>query len=110
MNRLRTAIDLPPGSIEELTASASVIGAMLRAPAAEQRELGYADTLREICQQPATWVRTAEQVDARQDQLRRLAGGCKAIVLTGSGSSQFAAECVHPLIQSALGVPALTVG
>ncbi len=111
MNRTRSAVDLPaPGSNDDLAASTAIIGEMLRATAAEQNDRGYADTLREICQQPATWVRTAQQVDALQAELRRLVAGCKAIILTGSGSSQFAAECIHPLIQPELGVPALTVG
>ena len=94
----------------EINASPGILGEMLRAPAAEQRERGYADTLREICQQPATWVRTAQDVTARQADLRRAIAGCPAIVLTGSGSSEFAGECIHPLVQAALGLPAVTVG
>jgi tagatose-6-phosphate ketose/aldose isomerase len=104
---MNTAIDPQEPAV---TSPESVLHEMLRASKADQRELGYSDTLAEICQQPDTWIRTAQAVEARHAELRASVAGCQAIVLTGSGSSQFAAECVHPLLQSALGQPALTVG
>ncbi|PYV75564.1 MAG: hypothetical protein DMG97_06130 [Acidobacteria bacterium] len=35
---------------------------LLRAPEEEQRRRGYFHTLREIFQQPSSWIRTAEQM------------------------------------------------
>ena len=41
-----------------LGSAMSVVGEMLGAPKAGQRERGYADTLAEICQQPEALERT----------------------------------------------------
>lgn len=78
---------------------------LLREPQA-----GYRHTLREICQQPATWTETACAILPRLGELRDALAACDAVVLTGSGSSQFAGECVHPLWQEALGIPVQTAG
>ena len=69
----------------------SILDEMLNESKAIQSGFGYADTLAEICQQPDTWVRTAKDMDARCAELKASVDGCQAIVLTGSGSSQFAA-------------------
>ena len=49
-----------PASVDEwLTTLASVPGefaTLLRAPSAEQLERGYGHTIREIAQQPVTWI------------------------------------------------------
>jgi tagatose-6-phosphate ketose/aldose isomerase len=87
------------------------IGRLLAATPAEQRERGYGHTLREICQQPVTWSETAAA-------LARSAGVLEAalveagidrregsVILTGSGSSLYAAECLVFPLQEALGVP-----
>ena len=63
-------------------------------PEAEQKRLGYFHTLREICQQPWTWLRTCERMVASRDGLRKDVAGIQSLVLTGSGSSEYAAECV----------------
>ncbi|MGH8160153.1 MAG: SIS domain-containing protein [Rhodanobacter sp.] len=81
---------------------------LLALPLAEQRERGYADTVREILQQPATWQATAELL--RQPQVQRelqaaLAPPPRHIVLTGSGSSMYIGECLAPTLQLGLGVP-----
>jgi tagatose-6-phosphate ketose/aldose isomerase len=77
-------------------------------PLAEQQERGYADTLREILQQPATWVATADLL--RSPQLREqlqiaLTPPPNHIVLTGSGSSMYIGECLAPTMQLGLGIP-----
>jgi tagatose-6-phosphate ketose/aldose isomerase len=81
----------------------------LLAPVEEQRyEAGYADTLREILQQPATWRSTAEQL-AGPDTLALLAqmriARPEHIVLTGSGSSVHVGECLAGVLQAALRIP-----
>ncbi|MBM7124086.1 tagatose-6-phosphate ketose isomerase [Dyella flava] len=77
-------------------------------PLAKQRELGYADTLREILQQPATWRDTAGMsrgVAALQIITRTLTPMLSQVVLTGSGSSMYIGECLAPTLQLGLGVP-----
>ncbi len=67
------------------------------------------DTQREIWQQPSIWRNTAERVMA-SGRLQELLEGCEALVLTGSGSSQFAGECVESALEARLGHPVRTVG
>jgi D-galactosamine 6-phosphate deaminase/isomerase len=73
-------------------------------PEAEQKRLGYFHTLREICQQPWTWLRTCDRMIALRDGLRKDVAGIRSLALTGSGSSEYAAECVCLQLQNELGV------
>lgn len=75
----------------------------------EQRRLGYFNTLREICQQPWTWLRTCDRMLASRDGLKGDLAGVCSLALTGSGSSEYAAECVRSLLQNALGIPTESV-
>lgn len=84
------------------------LAALAAAAPVAQRELGYADTLREILQQPATWQATAALL--REPSVRALLQAALTprpaqVVLTGSGSSIYASECIAPDLQQALGVP-----
>lgn len=89
---LRTLRECQPG-VAELTKSPE-----------EQRRLGYAHTLREICQQPSTWLRTCELMRSRAADLKSLVTGISSLALTGSGSSEYAGDCVRAPLQSELGV------
>src|SRR5215467_3082220 len=71
----------------------------------EQHRLGYFHTLREICQQPWTWLRTCDRMLASRDGLKEDLKGIHNLALTGSGSSEYAAECVRFPLQNALGIP-----
>ena len=71
----------------------------------EQRRLGYFHTIREICQQPWTWLRTCERMISSRAGLLEALKGIHSLALTGSGSSEYAAECVRFPLQNALGVP-----
>ncbi len=62
---------------------------------------GYRDTLEEILQQPSTWLDTC----ARMQQVHERLEGIASLVLTGSGSSEFAGECVRPALQRELAIP-----
>src|SRR2546425_225580 len=73
-------------------------------PEAEQQRLGYFHTLREICQQPWTWLRTCDRMIALRDGLRKDVAGIRSLALTGSGSSEYAAECVCLQLQNELGI------
>jgi tagatose-6-phosphate ketose/aldose isomerase len=66
---------------------------------------GYRHTIREICQQPATWLDTARRMQGFRTQIEQSLAGCQRIVLTGSGSSQYAGECVAPALRKDLGLP-----
>jgi tagatose-6-phosphate ketose/aldose isomerase len=76
----------------------------------KQRKAGYFHTLREILQQPATWLQTGAQMAPLAGELRTLVAGIKTVVLTGSGSSEYAGECVRLPLQKGLFIPAQTVG
>jgi len=94
------------------TKDSIALDALLAAPLAEQQARGYADTLREILQQPATWLGTADLL--RQPQLREqlqaaLVQRPSHIVLTGSGSSMYIGECLAPSLQLGLGIPAQAI-
>ena len=83
---------------------------LLSVPEPERRARGYGDTLREICQQPLTWPRTAELMASATGRIREalVAGGVAdrtgGVVLTGSGSSFFGCECAAAPLQETLGV------
>lgn len=76
----------------------------------QQQQAGYFHTLREICQQPATWNKTAEQMVASGPELREFLRDIQTLVLTGSGSSEYAGDCVQPLLKRQLGVVTEVIG
>jgi len=75
----------------------------------EQKRLGYFHTLQEICQQPWTWLRTADLMIAARDSLRKDVAGIRSLALTGSGSSEYAAECACFPLQNELGISAESI-
>ncbi len=93
----------------ELTSHQPVFAELLRESDAAQVEHGFFHTVREICQQPDTWEQTALEVSDRFADLRESLSGCNSVVLTGSGSSEYASDCLHPLLQDALRLPVQTV-
>ncbi len=87
----------------------NALAELTRRPPVEQARRGYADTAREIAQQPDTWLETARAAVDAGPALRELLraadvrpGGTGLVVLTGSGSSLYAAECVAMPLQRAL--------
>jgi tagatose-6-phosphate ketose/aldose isomerase len=76
--------------------------ALLDASQAEQDREGYLHTLREIRQQPATFLDTCERVLTRVEDLKRCLQGVQSVVFTGSGSSEYAGDCVRLAIQKDL--------
>src|SRR6202162_3803460 len=77
---------------------------------ADQKRLGYFHTLREICQQPETWLRTCDQMVAATEIVRQLHAGIRSLALTGSGSSQYAGECICLALQNDLNIQVACVG
>jgi tagatose-6-phosphate ketose/aldose isomerase len=83
----------------------SALAELLGRTAAEQRSAGYFHTLREICQQPQTWIGTATAALERRLQLTGLVDSCRALIFSGSGSSQYCGDCLAPGLRRELGVP-----
>jgi tagatose-6-phosphate ketose/aldose isomerase len=79
-------------------------------PETEQKRLGYFHTLHEICQQPWTWLRTCERMIEFREGLGSTFADVRSLTLTGSGSSQYAAECVMPALRNDLKLPIESVG
>jgi tagatose-6-phosphate ketose/aldose isomerase len=90
----------------ELGGESEEIGGLLRVSREEQLARGYGHTLGEIAQQPAVWRDAASRVTRRSEDLAACLEGVEAVVLTGSGSSQYACECIAPSLQARLGRPA----
>ena len=68
-------------------AETPAVAALRNVSEVEQLSGGYGHTLREIGQQPATWLDTAARALAVVDELTKLGEGRDVVVLTGSGSS-----------------------
>jgi tagatose-6-phosphate ketose/aldose isomerase len=96
---LRTLSERQPKAAELLSRSTE-----------EQRRLGYFHTLREICQQPATWLRTSALMQGKAASIRPVLAGIASVTLTGSGSSEYAGDCVRLPLQNELGVLTQAIG
>ena len=113
------ADDLDPGlSVADWLgrlARGGEIGSLLSPSWSEQVARGYGHTLREIGQQPVTWMETATRVVDRLPLIQALLDDAGAgthqgaLVLTGSGSSLYAGECLALPLQEALGVSVCAV-
>ncbi|MGD0579599.1 MAG: hypothetical protein ABSC08_11795, partial [Bryobacteraceae bacterium] len=100
----------PSAWMNQLAAQQPELRALLQLSDEAQTAAGFRSTLHEICQQPATWIQTAQTVAMMQRSLQGFLEGCRSFVLTGSGSSQYAGECVHPALQATTGISACTLG
>ena len=83
---------------------------LLARTAEEQRQLGYFHTLREICQQPATWMQTCALMVSCAPILKESLEGIASLILTGSGSSEYAGDCVRLVLQNELRVTTQAIG
>jgi tagatose-6-phosphate ketose/aldose isomerase len=83
---------------------------LLGAPEEEQHRRGYFHTLHEIFQQPSSWIHTAEQMSLLAPDLQSCVAGIRNLVLTGSGSSEYAGDCVRLALQKQLSVNTLAIG
>ncbi len=96
--------------LASLASGSRALGALLNEPVTEQRTRGYRHTLREICQQPATWMGTVERVAPARNRLIGLTppvdrGRHGAVVFTGSGSSLYVGECSRATLGRSIGIP-----
>lgn len=90
--------------LQELSETQPKAAELLSRSEEQQRQGGYFHTLREISQQPATWIQTAERMISCAAELREITREIRTLVLTGSGSSEFAGQCVQAVLRRELGV------
>jgi tagatose-6-phosphate ketose/aldose isomerase len=108
-------ISTADGWLETLAGSVPALASLLTATLEEQAAGGYRHTLHEICQQPLTWPETQDIAAAHQELLIGAVQGARgearaeAVVLTGSGSSLYAANCLVVPLQDALQVPVVSL-
>jgi tagatose-6-phosphate ketose/aldose isomerase len=101
--------------LRELADRVPVLAGLLDVPAEQQIARGYGHTLREICQQPLTWLETSEIAVKRRELLVHAVCGspdgqrAAALALTGSGSSLSAADCLVLPLQNSLRVPVVSL-
>jgi tagatose-6-phosphate ketose/aldose isomerase len=93
-----------------LSSNHSKAAELFRRQEAEQRRMGYFDTLHEICQQPWTWLRTCALMVESREILQQILREMRNITLTGSGSSQYAAEGVRFMLREYAGLSVASVG
>jgi tagatose-6-phosphate ketose/aldose isomerase len=85
--------------------------ALLQPQSGHTRTAGYYHTLREICQQPLTWLDTSARMLGSLERLRAIVAESGltakrgALIFTGSGSSFYAGECLALTLQRELAVP-----
>ena len=106
---LRGTVD---GWLGVVGAQSSELGRLLGAAPDQQDRQGYRHTLREIGQQPVTWLETADGALARLGVLEAALAhvrGNGTIIFTGSGSSLYAGECLSPALQAGLRIPVRAV-
>jgi tagatose-6-phosphate ketose/aldose isomerase len=76
----------------------------------EQQRSGYFHTLPEICRQPQTWRETCELMISSVASVKACLRGAKSLIFTGSGSSEYAGDCVRASVQAELGIDCRAIG
>jgi tagatose-6-phosphate ketose/aldose isomerase len=99
-----------PEWLRALAQRQPIAAELLARSADQQHRLGYFHTLREICQQPSTWIHTARLMRDCSDSLRSNLSSISALTLTGSGSSEYAGDCVRLALQNELGIVTEAIG
>lgn len=88
----------------------SLSGELLAKALEEQRQSGYFHTLPEICRQPQTWRETCELMIKSTAAVNASLRGAKSIIFTGSGSSEYAGDCLRASVQAELGIDCQAIG
>jgi len=76
----------------------------------EQQQSGYFHTLPEICRQPQTWRETCELMIKSTAAVNASLRGAKSLIFTGSGSSEYAGDCLRASVQAELGIDCQAIG
>ena len=88
-----------------MPASGNVMNALqqlLSRPVSERESGGYVHTAAEIASQPAVWRKTLAVVSDSFPALTRFCMGARRVLLTGAGSSFYAAVGIAPLLRQSL--------
>lgn len=102
----------PPMPVNHARLPTAALTQLLDCREDEQLARGYGHTIREIVQQPATWIETAARVSQAIEScaLRpALEPAPDGIILTGSGSSHYVGECLALGLQAELQIPVQAV-
>lgn len=95
--------------LQTLAATQPQVAELLSGSSEQQQRAGYFHTLNEIAQQPSTWINTAKRLIPSSERLTDWLQGVQSLILTGSGSSAFAGECVCQPLRRELDVVAEAV-
>ena len=87
-----------------------IMHTLLQRTPEEQLSDGYFHTLREILQQPSTWLATCAQMLRASRDVQAILDQAQTLILTGSGSSEYAGDCVRLTLQNELGITAQVIG
>ena len=74
---------------------------LLSLPIKDQQSAGYSCTASEIASQPVVWQKTLRVVKRLLPTLSEFCNGVNRLVLTGAGSSYYAAVSMMPLLKRA---------
>jgi tagatose-6-phosphate ketose/aldose isomerase len=72
---------------------------LLSRPIKDQQSAGYSYTAAEIASQPVVWQKTLRIVKSLLPALSEFCGGASRLILTGAGSSYYAAVGMMPLLR-----------
>src|SRR5450631_4624811 len=90
--------------LQTLCKSQPIAAEILARSPEQQHRLGYFHTLREICQQPSTWLQTCALMCRQAGNFQPILAQILGLTLTGSGSSEYAGDCVRMALQNELGI------
>jgi tagatose-6-phosphate ketose/aldose isomerase len=79
----------------------STLQGLLSHPIKDQQTAGYSHTAAEIASQPVVWQKTLRVVNTLLPALSEFCVGVNRLILTGAGSSYFAAVSMMPLLKRA---------
>jgi tagatose-6-phosphate ketose/aldose isomerase len=79
----------------------SALQTLLSRSTNDQEKAGYTHTAAEIASQPGVWKKTLEVVRAALPGLADFCSGAERLILTGAGSSYYAAVSMMPLLSRA---------
>ncbi len=79
----------------------SALQDLLSRPINDQQSAGYSQTAAEIASQPAVWQKTLKVVQSLLPALSEFCVGVNRLILTGAGSSYYAAVSMMPLLKRA---------
>lgn len=101
---------LAAASLKTMPQQRSKVSLLLSRSEQEQKAAGYFHTLREILQQPATWLQTGDQVLSLSSELLESIDKVQTVIVTGSGSSEYAGECVRLVLKNELSAVVQVIG